>query len=216
MVHGSIDVSADNVTVRNVRILEDGEGWGIGLRHTKNATITNVEVLPTQRLLVGVKDVYGDAEGTKVTRCEITRTTTGVQTHEGLIADNYIHTMAHKEGDHLNGTTSNGATTPLTIRHNTIFNQFYQTDAVSLFQDFGQEGNRTINDNLLAGGGYTIYAGGFGNWPTFNIKITDNRISRKFFPNGGSYGPLAKWESGPGNVWSGNVWDETGETINAD
>ncbi len=53
VVHGSIDVMADDVTIRNVRILNDGEGWGIGLHHTKNATVSNVEILPTQRLLVG-------------------------------------------------------------------------------------------------------------------------------------------------------------------
>ena len=62
-------------------------------------------------------------------------------------------------GDHLNGTTSNGSTTPLAIIHNTIFNAHGQTDAISLFEDFGTEANREISDNLVAGGGYTIYGG---------------------------------------------------------
>ena len=39
--------------------------------------------------------------------------------------------------------------------------------------------------------------------------IRNNRISRLFFPRGGSYGPVTAFDSdGPGNVWSGNVWDE--------
>jgi hypothetical protein len=211
---GSIDIEADNVTIRNVRVTGTGEGWGIGMRATKNTTIENVEILPDgPRLLVGIKDVTGTSSGTHIRKTEIARTTTGIQVHEGLIEDNYIHDMGFKQGDHLNGTTSNGSTVPMTIRHNTIFNQYGQTDAVSLFQDFGPEGNRTITDNLLAGGGYTIYAGGQGPTPTFNIKITNNRISRIFFPNGGSYGPLAKWENGTGNEWSGNIWDDTGAPV---
>jgi hypothetical protein len=210
----SLEVQADNVTIRNVRITDTGEGWGIGLRGTRNTHIDHVEILPAgARLLVGIKDVTGSSTGTTITHTEIARTTTGIQTHEGLIADNYIHDMALQEGDHLNGTTSNGSTEPLTIRHNTILNQHDQTDAISLFQDFGPEGNRTITDNLLAGGGYTIYAGGYGPHPTFNIKITHNRISRIYFPQGGSYGPLAKWEDGPGNLWAHNVWDDTGAAI---
>ena len=48
----------------------------------------------------------------------------------------------------------------MTIRHNTIFNSHDQTDAISLFQDFGNQANRTIDDNLVAGGGYSVYGGG--------------------------------------------------------
>jgi hypothetical protein len=215
VVHGTLNIDADNVTVRNVQVINDGEDWGISLQHTQNATIVDCDIAPSgSRLLVGIKDVYGDASGTTIEGCDISGTTTGIQTHEGLIADNYIHDMAYQTGDHLNGTTSNGSTDPLTIRHNTIFNQYEQTDAVSLFQDFGLEANRTITDNLLAGGGYTIYGGGGTFGTTHNIVITDNRISRIFFPRGGSYGPVAHFEnSGPGNVWSGNVWDDTGNKI---
>lgn len=216
-VSGHINVEASNVTIRNVRVLNNGEDWGIGLmKGVKNTTISDSEIIPSgSRLLVGIKDVYGSARGTKIQRNEIVRTTTGVQTHEGLIEGNYIHDMAFKTGDHLNGTTSNGSTVPLTIRHNTIFNQFGQTDAISLFQDFGLEANRVIDNNLLAGGGYTIYGGQNAGAPTaYNIKITDNRISRMFFPKGGSYGPIAAFNSrAPGNIWSGNVWDDSGAAI---
>jgi len=117
--------------------------------------------------------------------------------------------MGFASGDHLNGTTSNGSTTMMTIRHNTILNKFDQTDAISLFQDFGGEANRLITDNLVAGGGYTIYGGDnerFGK--TSNIKITNNRFSKIYYPNGGSYGPIAAFDaSGSGNVMSGNYWD---------
>ncbi|HEY5990733.1 MAG TPA: hypothetical protein VIV12_30710, partial [Streptosporangiaceae bacterium] len=166
--------------------------------------------------MVGVKDVYGDSSGTVVQNNNIFFTSTGVQLSAGLIYNNYIHDMGFITGDHDNGTTSNAGTTMLTIQHNTIFNNLNQCDAVSLFQDFGSQGNRLITDNLLAGGGYTLYAGGkAGAPPPFNIVITNNRISNLYFPKGGYYGPVAYWTSGNGNVWSGNIWDATGMTLMA-
>lgn len=210
IVPGAVDITGDNVTVRNVRILNEGDSWAIGVRHAANTVITNTEILPDgARLEVGVKDVYGDAKNTRITKTEIARTATGIQTAQGLIEDNYIHDLAFREGDHVNGTTSNGGDTPLTIRHNTIFNPQTQTDAISLFQDFGVEANRTIDNNLLAGGGYTIYGGDGRKGISRHIVFTDNRVSRMFFARGGSYGPVTAFDpEGPGNVWSGNVWDD--------
>ena len=117
-------------------------------------------------------------------------------------------------GDHVNGFTSNGATTPLTINHNTIFNQISQTDAISLFQDFGLEANRTITNNLIAGGGYTLYAGSGTSGTTHNIIVTGNRFSRLYYPNGGSYGPATAYDTnGTGNTWTNNTWDTSGGSV---
>ena len=134
----------------------------------------------------------------------------------GLIQDNYIHDMGYKSGDHLNGITSNGSTALLTIRHNTVLNSFDQTDAISLFEDFGVQANRTIDNNLVAGGGYTIYGGANpGGAATSNIHITNNRFSRLYYPNGGSYGPVTAYApSGAGNTWTGNIWDDTLTPVN--
>jgi hypothetical protein len=165
--------------------------------------------------MVGVKDIYSDSTGAKVLANNIWHTSTGVQIYQGVIQDNYIHDMGYKPGDHLNGTTSNGSTDQLTLRHNTVFNQNDQTDAISLFEDFGEEANRVIDNNLLAGGGWTMYAGANpGGPPTHNIVVTNNRFSRMYFPNGGYFGPFTAFNwNGSGNVWSGNVWDNTGEPV---
>ena len=219
IVSGSINVGGSNITVTNVRVLVNGETWGIGLQHATNAVVSNNEIGiagSSPRLMVGVKDIYGDSSGTQVLRNNITNTGTGIQTFEGLIADNYIHDMGYVSGDHINGTTSNGSTTMMTIRHNTILNQIDQTDAISLFQDFGVEANRLITDNLVAGGGYTIYGGDNENFgKTSNIKITNNRFSTIFYPNGGYWGPVAAFDpSGAGNVASGNYWDNNLAPVN--
>ena len=218
-VSGSVIVGGSNITVTNVKVLVDGETWGIGLQHATNAVISNNQIGiqgGTPRLMVGIKDIYGDSTGTQFLRNNVTNSSTGVQIYEGLIADNYIHDMGYQSGDHINGTTSNGSTTMMTIQHNTILNQISQTDAISLFQDFGVEANRLITDNLVAGGGYTIYGGDnerFGK--TSNIKITNNRFSTLYYPNGGSYGPIAAFDSsGSGNLLSGNYWDSNLSPVN--
>jgi len=213
-----MDVTGSNVTIRNVKITASGESWAIGLKHTKNVTIQDVDIASTpgqSRLIVGIKDVYGDATGTQVLRTDISGISTGIQTHEGLIQDNYIHDFGYLPGDHTNGTTSNGSTVPLTIRHNTIFNQFDQADAISLFQDFGLEANRLIDNNLVAGGSYSIYAGqNRGAATVYNIKVTNNRVARIYFSTGGTFGPVAAYnEDAPDAQFTGNVWDDTNATI---
>jgi len=219
IVSGSINVAGSNVMVTNTRVLVGGESWGIGLQHATNTVISNNEIGiagGSSRLMAGVKDIYGDSNSTQVLRNNIVNTATGVQVFGGVIADNYIHDMGYVSSDHTNGTTSNGSTTMLTIRHNTIFNQIDQTDAISLFQDFGVEGNRLITDNLVAGGDYAIYGGAGSMGKSFNIQITNNRISKMYFSQGGSYGAIAAFDSsGSGNVASGNYWDGDLSPVNA-
>lgn len=217
----SIEVTADNVTIKNSKITVTGNTWGIGARHTTNLVVKNNDISSPHnsgsgRLEVGVKDVYGDARGTQVIGNDIWNTSTGVQIDSGLIQDNYIHDLGLRDGDHVNGTTSNGGSSqPLTIRHNTVFNPHGQTDAISLFQDFGPQRDVTIENNLVAGGGYTIYAGAnAGKESTAtNISVIDNRVARIYFRNGGSYGPATAFSPGGGNVWSGNIWDDTGDPV---
>lgn len=215
---GGIQIRADDVTIKNCRVTSSGDWWGIGLYDTVNATIEDTTIRRAAgkpRLEVGIKDINGAARGTKVMRSDISGVSSGVQTHEGLIQDNYIHDLAMVKDEHVNGTTSNGSIIPLVIRHNTIFNQLDQADAISLFEDFGPEANRIIDNNLVAGGSYSIYAGqNTGGATAHHIRITNNRVARIFFPMGGTFGPVAAYNPiAPGNVFAGNVWDDTNEPI---
>jgi hypothetical protein len=155
--------------------------------------------------------VYGDSRDTRVLRTEVSRTATGIQVYQGLLQDNYIHDLGFVEGDHVNGITDNGGIArPLVVRHNTVLNPLPQTDAISLFQDFGLQVDRTIEDNLVAGGSYTVY-GGAGRARTARIRVVGNRWSRRYFPRGGTYGPVIAFDRGaPGNEFRDNIWDETG------
>ena len=192
---------------------------GVSLRHTSNVTIENSTIsgLDTSgnRLMVGIKDIYGDATGTVVQNDNIAKTSTAVQIYAGTIQNNYIHNPGMTTGDHVNGVTTNGDDQPLLIQHNTILNNFGQTDAIGLFQDFSTVSNVTINDNFLAGGGYTIYGGSGTYGKTSHIVVTNNTISTMYHPTGGYYGPATAFDAtGSGNVWSGNTYS-TGKAIPA-
>ncbi len=227
-VHGYIDVTGSNVTIKDNAISNSGNdinGDGVNLTgNPSNVTIEDNTISSpygtrgANGIFAGIKDVTGEARGTRVLGNNIADASTGVQLYIGLIENNYIHdeTLA-SSGSHLNGTTSNGSTVPLTIEHNTVFNPNGQTDAVSLFEDFGVEANVVINDNLLAGGGYVVYGGQNPGGPqAYNIQITNNRFSTIYYPQSGYYGYITAFNPGaPGNVWSGNVWDSNNKPLGA-
>ena len=217
IIPGSVEVSGKNVIVRNNQFTVTGETWAVATRHAANVTISNnkIGVTGAPRLMVGIKDIYSDSTGTQIVANDISNTSTGVQIDQGLIAGNYIHDLGYKDGDHLNGITSNQSTGQLTIRGNTVLNNYSQTDAVSLFQDFGKQTDRLITGNLLAGGGYTIYGGDNRNYGvTSNIKITNNRFSPTYYANSGYWGAVAYYDNaGTGNEFSGNIWDNNGQTV---
>jgi hypothetical protein len=217
----NLDISASNVTIKDVKVVETGHSMGISLRKTSNVTIEDSDIYSPyasgpNRLQVAIKDVYGDSTGTVVDANNIWHTSTAIQLSEGTIENNYVHDLAYNTGDHVNGIVSDaGVAAGLTIKHNTVFNSVGQTDCIGILESFGEQFNVLVADNLLSGAGYTIYGGAnAGRWIPSNIVITNNRIARTYYPNGGYYGPAADVAAGVnGNVWSGNIWDATGAPV---
>jgi hypothetical protein len=148
----------------------------------------------------------------------ITDFRTAIQISAGLVTGSYIHGPGYISGDHTNGIYVGGTTQPLTISHNTIFNNLGQTDTINLdATSSGQTvANTIIENNLLAGGGYSIYGGNALNASTSNIVIKDNRFSDIYYSQSGQYGYVDEFDpAGPGNVWSGNIWDATGGSVSS-
>lgn len=220
-VAGSIDVEASNVTLDNLQVTSAGSYWGIGLLHAdgtlvEHCSISSPAASGPGRMQSGVKDVYGDTEGTTVKDDNIWHVEDGVQLAAGLVEGSYIHAFAYSAGDHTDGVDSNaGDPAGLTITGNTIFNSLDQTDDIALFENFGPQMDVTITGNLLAGGDYSIYAGyNPGNAVPSNIVINNNRFARIYYPNSGVYGPVAYAAIGVnGNTWAGNTWDDTGAAV---
>jgi hypothetical protein len=229
-VSGTINVHANNVTIKNTRVTNSGNVNDISIYSVSNTTVEDSTITGTtntglNRTEVGIKDVNGGAaQGHTILRNDISDCGSCIQSSNGTVKDNYIHNMGDNYPstdcssepeplcDHLNGlSVGGGDAAPLLIQHNTIFNQYHQTDAVALFQDYGTESYKTIDNNLLAGGAYTIYGGGGSYGISDHIVITNNHFSRIFFPNSGRVGYKTAFDtSGVGNAWSGNIWDDTG------
>lgn len=206
-LNGSFDISASNVVIRNSKITGTN-WWGILLRSGTNLTIVNCEIFGD-----GVRQMqYGilSYEGAVIAkRNNVHHISNGIDVPNGVIEDNFVHTPVFYEGDHTDMIMSEGgaaAGTTLVIRHNTVINTFDQTGAIALFADWGPQHDVTVENNLLAGGGYSLYAGAAG---SSNLRILDNVFSKRIWPNGGHWGPVAHWDAGgSGNMWQGNKWED--------
>jgi hypothetical protein len=220
-IAGTLQVNANNVTVENVKVVTNAN-FGISLTHTTGVTIQDCTISgqnsTTGRVSSAIDDVYGDSTGMTIKANNISDFRTAIQVSTGLVDSNYIHDPGYAPGDHTNGIYVNGGTQPLTISNNTIFDSLGQTDAINL--DAGTPGpsapvaNKTIKNNFLAGGSYTIYGGAASGSPTSNIVIQNNRFGQNYFAKSGQYGPVYYFDStGKGNTWTGNSWDTTGQAI---
>ncbi|WP_327049306.1 DUF4082 domain-containing protein [Microbispora sp. NBC_01189] len=208
----SIDVYADNVTLRNCRIITTGE-WGVQLRngHT-NLVVDHCEIAGDGRrqLAVAVKNI-GDGDIT-IRGNDIHDATDAINTGRGTIEGNYIHDLRAFTGDHVDGIQTEGSSgsAPLVIKNNTILNPVGQTSAIMLATSLGPVTNVLIQGNLIGGGGYCFYGGGDKAGSSRNVVVRDNVFSRSLFSNCGAYGPVAHFDrSAPGNVWQNNVWQGT-------
>jgi len=208
-----ISVEAKNVVIRDVKVTEtDPDMWAIIVRDGASATISNVEVAGNGQGTQSVQYAILSQTNSRVTidRANLYNCADCVQGENIVMTNSYIHALANPPGAHVDGFQCNSYC-GVTLRHNTIFNSWNQTAAIALFADFGTPRNSLIEDNLLAGGGYSIYG---GTTAATGIRIIDNRFAPLYYPKSGYWGPLAHFRAAnSGNEWSGNVWDDTGAAI---
>jgi hypothetical protein len=124
-----------------------------------------------------------------------------------LIQGNYIHNMSGTSDSHFDGIQADGGFSNLTINHNTVINEQGQTSAVMLDNYWGPIDKVSITDNLLVGGGYSVYInevaqGQAGGGKVTNVNLSNNHLGA------GTYGTLdLRTELGDQPVISGNTND---------
>jgi Ca2+-binding RTX toxin-like protein len=196
-IHGTLRIEADNVTIRDCKIVDEGGWHGILIPDGNTGAV------------VEFCDIIGPVNGISGTGTfrsnDFSSTDNGINVYgPSLIVDNYIHDMdggsdAHYDGIEING---GGGTT---IRHNTIINDHSQTSAVMINNDFGAVPGIIIDNNYLAGGGYTIYSDGrfSSSDPITGVQITNNYLGQ------GYWGYYAFFNNTPlvsGNHQLGTTW----------
>jgi len=222
-ITGCISVRASNVMIKRTKVhgaycgsnvIEVGKG-------VSGVMLVDVEV-DGQNTNPGYAGV-GGAGGFTCLRCNVHRVGDGFNASGSLpitIEDSWVHDLYIRDdqGTHNQDIITNGFSAGLVIRHNNLENRGGQTAVISLFADFSPVQNVTIDNNLLNGGGYSLYGAAGDGKPfssqTRNIVVTNNHFGRRFYPRSGFYGPVAYFDGGQaGSIWSGNVWDDTGAAV---
>ena len=180
-------------------------------------TIRDSEVRIGDRMGTGIGDGYFTAQRVEVTggnrsiNCFVNCTVEGSYVH-GQFRD--ASGAAHESGIRM-GSGS-------VIRGNTIACDAPDVPpdagcsaALTGYGDFATVQNNTIERNLFLAttGGYCAYGGSTQGKPysagVKNIRFVDNVFQRGGRGTCGYYGAITSFDSSaPGNVWSGNTWDD--------
>lgn len=182
---GQVVVNAPNVTIRNTRIVSNAFSVVLIRKGVAGVTIQNCEIdnqgaggqgIAGQGTFIA-NNIYGVADGIDV------------RGDNTVIEGNYIHDMRGTSDSHFDGIQADGNFVNLTIRGNTVINEHSQTSAVMLDNYWGPIDRVVIENNLLIGGGYTVYinemrSGQPGGGPVTNVSFINNRLG------GWRWGPL--------------------------
>ncbi|MCO6049125.1 right-handed parallel beta-helix repeat-containing protein [Mesorhizobium sp. RP14(2022)] len=195
-IHGTLRIEADNVTIRDCKIVGDSYNSVQVVDGHSGATVEYCDIVGgTNGIMGGGTFRYND----------ISKNENGIVTGgPSLIEGNYIHDMSGGPEAHFDGIEINGGH-DITIRHNTVINDYGQTSAIMIDNYFGPVDNVVVSDNYLAGGGYTIYSDGqfSSSNKITNVQITDNQLGS------GSWGYYSVNGNSPamsGNVEIGKSW----------
>ena len=214
---GDLDIYAANVTIKGCDITGTVTIHGVGGTQVLDSAIHGASATDTSQ---------GDGIHTAgaVSTLTVKRTNIYWTYNDYLelstgafdIEDNYLHDAVRPAANppHFDGISVwDGPSSGTKIIHNTILIGFDQstTGILGFAHDNGSANqlyaNVTISNNLLGGTGYILYPPG----PVSqNVTFTNNQITTRYFPNGGSNGVVYKpqqpsWGTN-GNTWSGNTW----------
>lgn len=204
-VAGSIIVAAHNVTIVNSKIhdatpsIQTNSGGDVVVRNTEFYNADNAAILYNnwKAYNLNIHNMLGD----------------GVKLGQNVdLEDSYIHDFSPANGAHSDGGQLQGGESNVVVRHNNI-DGLGGNSALFFAPDLGPNGTGpiTIDKNLLGGGGFTlaIVDGNNGQYHQSGYTVTNNHFLRN-----ATYGPLHINEPLANfDLWSGNVWNDTGEII---
>jgi hypothetical protein len=205
-VTGSIEVTGNNVTIKNTRVTNTGDtasaihiAPGVAGTTIENSTLRGQARTNAIQYAVSNSGSRTIGRGLQMYYCSECWAGNGKLQDSYAISDATIN-GAHYEAVYVPG----GTTSPTALDHNTLLNPHDQT--AGIFGDdhaYGPIHNLTINNNLVADGGDNgaIATGCRGDGNT-NVNITNNRLSFIYdqsMPTGG-YGE---------GSWTGNYRDDT-------
>jgi hypothetical protein len=178
-ITGQVVINAPNVMLLNCKITSTAYAVVLIKQGVTGAVVQNCEI---DNQGAGGQGIAGQGKfiANNIHDCADGINVRGSNT---LIQDNYIHNMRGTSDSHLDGIQADGGFSNLTIRHNTVINEAGQTSALMLDNYWGAIDNVVIDNNLLVGGGYTVYInevakGQPGGGPVTNVSMTNNILGK--------------------------------------
>ncbi|HEY3904749.1 MAG TPA: hypothetical protein VGM14_12645 [Streptosporangiaceae bacterium] len=245
-LRGPVEITAAGVTIKNSMVtVKNGTGVSgsaaVTLEVGSSATISHVAVdggnsvhaclwHEGTQLQATAVNCYGVNDA--IFAWATTNPSTGGSNY--TITDSYFHdfTQATANG-HDDGFQTEGSSHGL-ISHNTFRMTLNSTSAISVWDSRADSNDITVSDNLIAGGGFSVYAEDYnpgdgapsnpspvGGFSVTNIQFDNNSFSTILSGCVGKYGvwfTRPSWEpyhGGPTDGWHriGNVVLETGENV---
>jgi hypothetical protein len=208
-ISGDVVIDAPNVTLRNCKITSGGY---YVVKISKGLTGVTVQNCNIDNQGAGGVGISGEGAfiGNNIQGCVDGINIWGDDT---VIKNNYIHNMSGPSAAHFDTIQADGAFSNLLIEHNTLINEQSQTSVLMLDNYWGPINNVTINDNFMAGGGYTVYIaevakGQAGGGRVTNVSFTNNVLVKGYW---GYWNIRA--ELGDNPVLYGNLDKKTGRLI---
>jgi hypothetical protein len=200
-VNGRITVNHSNVVIRNV--LFNSGGQAININGPTNLLVEDCEINGTGA--TSADSAIGEHNYT-MRRCNIHHVGEGPRINGNVtLDDNYLHDFLNfvAQGAHQDCIQQTSGRN-VVIRHNACWMQVDGANAAVMIGSF-DGGDITMERNLFAGGGYTVYCGAHTGYD--NVRLVNNRFSTVYYPRAGYHGPYVYCD-GPGHVVSGNVWHD--------
>jgi hypothetical protein len=176
LVTGTVTIAANNVVIRNSEIR-----GGIHNRNGESFTIEDSTVGPTSGC--NGNDAIGYSNYT-ARRVRLRNFGDGFRVSGSniLIEDSYM-LLCSNPGDHSDGVQGYGGGTNVTVRHNTI-DQRNAQDVTSPIFFADNSRSATVENNLLAGGGYTLRIHDDANPDIGPWRIVGNRLVDQAWQHG--------------------------------
>lgn len=200
-IRGTVYIKASNVTLMNCKITSNDYAVVNIASNATGVVVKDCTIDGTGATFDGAGNQGIMGNGTFL-RNNISNVENGItiQGNNTVIQDNYIHSLKAAGAPHYDGIQIDGGISNVTISHNTIINDHGSAGAIMIDNYFGPIKNISVDNNLLAGGSFTIYSdGSFNSNPITGVTITNNHISP------GQYG--STYFKGNSPTYTGNAND---------
>ena len=174
-IQGTVTIEAANVTLENCTVTSAAFMVVNIAAGVTGAVVQNCEINGVGSGNAGSCGING--QGTFIGN-NIYNVENGINvTGSSVIENNYIHGLQASGSPHYDGIQIDGGVSNITISHNTVVNDNGSVSAIMIDNYWGAVSNISVDNNLLVGGGFTVYDDGhFNSNPITGVSFTNNHM----------------------------------------